>query len=128
MILIWYLYIAALWTLSIVVSVLEEGFDGVKAIGRATELMSGKKLQAFLMMVPFVITYFVVGLMDDIIMSYNLNWSTEFACSIAFTHVLDCWLRLFLFVMFTVFYHEQKTSHDEKVVKGLYFPISASKV
>ena len=59
-------------------------------------------------------------------MSYDLSWSTEFAPSIAVTHVSDCWLKLFLFVMFTVFYHEQKTSHDEKVVKGLYFPISTS--
>lgn len=127
LILISYLYVAALWTLSMVVSVLEEGFNGVKAIGRATELMNGKKLQAFLMMVLFVVTYFVVVSMDNIIMSYDLSWITEFARSFAFTYI-DCWLKLFLFVMFTVFYHEQKTSHDEKVVEGLYFPITASKV
>ncbi|GJS69741.1 hypothetical protein Tco_0702582 [Tanacetum coccineum] len=128
LILISYLYIAALWNLSMVVSVLEEGFDGVKAIGRATELMSGKKLQASVIMVPFAITYFVLVSMDDLIMMSDLSWSSALARSIAFTHVSDSWLKLLLFVMFTVFYHEQKTSHDDKVLKGLYFPSSASKV
>ncbi|KAF5813149.1 hypothetical protein HanPI659440_Chr03g0100871 [Helianthus annuus] len=41
-------YIAALWMVSLIVSVLEDGSTGLKAIGRASELMKGKRQQASL--------------------------------------------------------------------------------
>ncbi|KAJ9550816.1 hypothetical protein OSB04_014861 [Centaurea solstitialis] len=126
LIIIWYIYVAALWIFSIVVSVLEEGFVGVKAIGRAAELMSGKRLQASILIILFVVSYVVVDQMNEVIItSYNLSWSTRFAISIVFLNGLNSSLTIFMFVLFTVLYHERKTSHDEKEVKGLYIPIAA---
>ncbi|KAI3701638.1 hypothetical protein L6452_26868 [Arctium lappa] len=57
--------------------------------------------------------------------SYDLSWSTQLIITISFTNGLNSLLTLFMFVLFTVFYHERKTSHDEKEVKGLYIPIAA---
>lgn len=126
LILVWYLYVAALWIVSVVVSVLEEGFVGVKAIGRAAELMSGKRLQAFILMILFAISYVVIYQINEVLTtSYDLSWSTQMAITISFTNGLNSLLTLFMFVLFTVFYHERKTSHDEKEVKGLYIPIAA---
>ncbi|KAI3701639.1 hypothetical protein L6452_26869 [Arctium lappa] len=121
-----YFYIAALWMVSVVVSVLEDGFVGVKAIGRASELMKGKKLQATLMMVLFAVFYAVVHMMANSLTSYNLSRSTRLAITIPFTNGLFCLLKLFMFVVYTVFYHERKTSHDEKEGKGFYLPIAAA--
>ncbi|KAJ9550817.1 hypothetical protein OSB04_014862 [Centaurea solstitialis] len=121
-----YFYVAALWMVSVVVSVLEEDFVGVKAIGRAAELMKGKKLQASLMMVLFAMFYGVVHMMANCVTSHNLSQSTRMAITIPFTNGLFSLLKLFMFVVFTVFYHERKTSHDEKEGKGFYLPIAAA--
>ncbi|KAJ9550935.1 hypothetical protein OSB04_014980 [Centaurea solstitialis] len=126
LILVWYFYVAALWIFSIVVSVLEEGFVGVKAIGRAAELLSGKRLQASILMILFAISYVVIDQMNQVLITrYDLSTSTRLAISICFTNGLNSLLTIFMFVLFTVFYHERKTSHDEKEVKGLYIPIAA---
>ncbi|KAI3721254.1 hypothetical protein L2E82_32260 [Cichorium intybus] len=115
-----YFYVSALWIVSMVVSVLEEGFGGLKAIGRAAELMKGKRLHASLMMLLIDVAYVVVHLMASGVTSYSL-----LAIAISFRKVLFCWLKLFMFVVYTVFYHEWKTSHDEKEGKGFYLPIAA---
>lgn len=120
-----YLYVAALWLVSVIVSVLEEGFDGVKAIGRATDLISGKRIQAFMMMVLFIIAYGVIGLVDDALASYDLSKSTKLAIMIPLIEGSECLVMLFMFVVYTVFYHERKIGHDEKEIKDLYLPIAA---
>ncbi|KAJ9550936.1 hypothetical protein OSB04_014981 [Centaurea solstitialis] len=126
LILVWYFYVAALWIFSVVVSVLEEGFVGVKAIGRAAELMSGKRLQASILMIFFTFSYVVIDQMNEVLTtSYDISRSTQWAITICFTNGLNSSLTLFMFVLFTVFYHERKTSHEEKEVKGLYIPIAA---
>lgn len=121
-----YVYVSSLWTVSVVVSVIEEGVGGLKAIGRASELMKGKRFQGSLMMVLFTIAYSSVHLMANALTNYNLSRSTQLAITIPFTNGLYCWLQLLMFVMFTIFYHELKTGHDDKQGKGYYVPIACS--
>ncbi|KAL7591473.1 hypothetical protein Lser_V15G33354 [Lactuca serriola] len=123
-----YIYMATLWMVSMVVSVIEEGYGGVKAIGRAAELMKGKRLQASLMMVLFSVAYCVVNQMAIPLTSYNLSMSTQLAIRIPLTNGLFCLVTLFMFVVYTIFYHKWKTSHDEKEGKGFYLPVAASEV
>ncbi|KAL7591475.1 hypothetical protein Lser_V15G33353 [Lactuca serriola] len=120
-----YLYVTSLLMLSMVVSVLEEGFGGFKAIGRATELMKGNKIQASVLMVPFVIasSYFHHMIYYGISSDHRLR-STWLAIVIYCTNGLSCLLNLFMFVVYTVFYHERKKSFDQKEVKSLYRPIA----
>ncbi|KAI3709173.1 hypothetical protein L2E82_38932 [Cichorium intybus] len=120
-----YFYMATIWIVSMVVSILEEGYGGVKAIGRAAELMKGKRLQASLMMVLFAVAYCVVHQLAIALTSYNLSISTQLAIRIPLTNGLFCLLTLFMFVVYTVSYHEWKTSHDDKEGKGFYLPIAA---
>ncbi|KAL4564235.1 hypothetical protein LXL04_028291 [Taraxacum kok-saghyz] len=119
-----YFYMAALWVLSVVVSVLEEGCGGVKAIGRAGELMNGKRLKASLMMVLFAVTYGTVHQIANAVMCDNMTLGVELAIRIPLTNGLFCLSTLFMFVVFTVFYHEWKTINDEKEGKGYYLPIA----
>ncbi|KAL4576319.1 hypothetical protein LXL04_012411 [Taraxacum kok-saghyz] len=121
LILVCYFYVVAIWIVSMVVSVLEEGFEGIKAIGRAGELMKGKRLHASLMMVLFAVAYSLVHLMAYVLESYNLSMFI----TISFRNGLFCWLKLFMFVVYTVFYHEWKTSYEEKEGKDFYLPIAA---
>ncbi|KAJ9550818.1 hypothetical protein OSB04_014863 [Centaurea solstitialis] len=104
-----YFYVSSLWMVSAVVSVLEDGFGGFKAIRRAAELMNGKRLQASLMMVPFFIAKGVVFNMFYTLVNYNMirrtRWRTLWICM---SNGSECLLKLFMFVVYTVFYHEQK--------------------
>nr|XP_043629766.1 uncharacterized protein LOC122601054 [Erigeron canadensis] len=140
----WYFYLAALWMVSLIVSVLEEGPGGYKAIGRAVELMSGKRLQASLMMVPFVVASAVVYHLVHVIVTsptlfqfdrmssnghvtrYYLNKNARLTIEISLLNASDCLLKLYMFVVYTVFFHEQKTNLDEKEVKDQYLPVVAS--
>lgn len=122
------IYICALWMMSLVVSVTED-VGGLNAIGRARELMKGKKLQASLILVLFSITYGVsISFMAAVLSSCNLeNWSL-LAISIPFSNGLWCALKLLAYVVFTIFYHERKESFDEKEAKGQYVPIVTDEV
>lgn len=109
-----------------VVSVLEEGFSGVKAIGRAADLMKGKRLKASLILVRFVVAYGVVHQMANYLLAnIELSRSTLLAITIPFSNGFFSLWQLFMLVAYTVFYHEMKTSHDEREGRGFYLPIAA---
>ncbi|KAL7591471.1 hypothetical protein Lser_V15G33356 [Lactuca serriola] len=121
-----YFYMASLWIVSMVVSVLEEGFSGVKAIGRAADLIKGKRLKASLILVRFVVAYGVVHQMANYLLAnIELSRSTLLAITIPFSNGFFSLWQLFMLVAYTVFYHEMKTSHDEREGRGFYLPIAA---
>ncbi|KAL4564233.1 hypothetical protein LXL04_028289 [Taraxacum kok-saghyz] len=124
-----YIYVTTLWKVSMVVSVLDEGFCGFKAIGRATEIMKGKRLLlASVLMVPSVIVGAYVHHMVYSISMLHLRRSTWMAIVIYLINGSDCILNLFMFVVYSVFYHEGKASLDQKEVKNLYRPIASGEV
>nr|GEY32160.1 dual specificity protein kinase [Tanacetum cinerariifolium] len=126
-VLVLWFYVCALWIMSLVVSILEN-IGGLGAIGRARELMNGKKVQATKMMLLLSLTYGVVHLMKTSLLSGNLNKWSRLAISIPFDNGMLCALRILSFVAFTVFYHECKERFDEKEAKGVYDPIVADEV
>ncbi|XP_071699129.1 uncharacterized protein [Rutidosis leptorrhynchoides] len=115
-------YGCAIWIMSLVVSILED-VSGLYAINRALEVMKGKKVQASLIIVLFAIMYGFSHLLTDAVSSYTLYKWSRLAVSIPFATGLDCALKLLLYVVFTVFYHELKERCIEKETKGLYVPI-----
>jgi len=127
LVLVLWFYVCALWIMSLVVSVLEN-IGGLGAIGRARELMKGKQVQASRMMLLFALTYGLVHLIKNSLLSSNLNKWSRLAVSIPFDNGMLCALRLLTFVAFTVFYHECKERFDEKEEKGIYDPIVADEV
>ncbi|KAL8208672.1 hypothetical protein R6Q57_008084 [Mikania cordata] len=117
------IYISALWMMSLVVSILED-VGGLGAIVRAREIMKGEKVKISLLVVLFYVAYGAVHWMTSAIVSQNLEKWSRMVISIAMTNGLLCALKLFSFVVFTIFYHDQKESCDEKVAKTLYLPIA----
>ncbi|KAK1418393.1 hypothetical protein QVD17_27537 [Tagetes erecta] len=113
-----YIYVATICMVSLIVSVLEEGCSGLKAVVRAAELMKGKRLEASMTMVLFTLAYGFVFMAH-----YNNHLSSDLALRLPFTNGCYCLLTLFMFVVYTVFYHDRKTSHDQKEGKGLYVPV-----
>ncbi|KAL8254796.1 hypothetical protein R6Q59_033017 [Mikania micrantha] len=122
-----WIYISALCMMSLVVSVLEDT-SGLGAIFRARELMKGEKVKTSLLVVLFYVAYGVIYWMTSAIVSQNLEQWSQMVISIAITNGLLCALKLFSFVVFTIFYHEQKESCDEKVAKTIYLPVAGDEV
>ena len=69
--------------MSLVVSVLED-IGGLGAIGRARELMKGKKVQAYKMMVLFALTYGIVEYLNSALLSIDPQKLLLLAVSIFF--------------------------------------------
>ncbi|KAD5317677.1 hypothetical protein E3N88_17623 [Mikania micrantha] len=113
--------------INLVVSVLEDT-SGLGAIFRARELMKGEKVKTSLLVVLFYVAYGVIYWMTSAIVSQNLEQWSQMVISIAITNGLLCALKLFSFVVFTIFYHEQKESCDEKVAKTIYLPVAGDEV
>ncbi|KAG9456032.1 hypothetical protein H6P81_000540 [Aristolochia fimbriata] len=116
-------YLAAVWTLALVVSVNEEDTCGMKAITRAEELIKGRKTQGFLLKFLLSITaglgIILLSRMRVGVLKYSGGLisvaSVVGICLIAL-------LKFFTFVVVTVFYHECKKdevdkSGEEKMVK-----------
>nr|GEV05022.1 hypothetical protein [Tanacetum cinerariifolium] len=125
-----YFYVLTLWMVSMVVSVLEEGCRGFKAIGRATQLMNGKWLQAILLMTLYLIAEGFVYHMAYFRLRYNHSRSRRLdtIIEIYIKNGAFCLLKMNIYVMFTVFYHDQKKGVNEKKAKVLHLPITTQEV
>ncbi|KAK1434770.1 hypothetical protein QVD17_00521 [Tagetes erecta] len=122
-----WMYFTGLWVMSMVVSVLEE-VGGVDAIARGGELMKGGKVKALVVAVLFYVANGFVLSMRNAIISQNLeNWR-RMVVFVVLSHAFLLVLKLFVFVVFTVLYHEQKESCDEKKAKSLYLPVVGGEV
>ncbi|XP_058113320.1 uncharacterized protein LOC131256445 [Magnolia sinica] len=108
-------YLAAVWMLGLVISVVEEDCYGMKAIQKAVDLIKGRKLQGFglMMLLALLITpiyvLFCLNTIED---------EREPAARIvigAIEMVLVCVLKLFTFIAYTVFYYDCKNSQGEEM-------------
>ncbi|GMP36290.1 hypothetical protein CsSME_00008468 [Camellia sinensis var. sinensis] len=122
-----YIYVDAVWMLSLVVSILEDDSCGLKAIVRAGELIKGKRLKGCVINLLLVTTSVIVGI--TFLKTINSNLTAQEVLIVLIPHAFaNCLLKFLMFVMFTVFYHECKLSHEEARVKGelgLYAPIAS---
>ncbi|CAL5328446.1 unnamed protein product [Camellia sinensis] len=110
-----YLYVPAIWMLSLVVSIVEDDSCGLKAIDRAGELMKGKKIKGCVMV---LLTSCVIFGITFVIMR-NCNLANQASLAILISRAfITCLLNYFMFVMFTVFYHECKNIDDEAAAEG----------
>lgn len=112
-----YLFLAVLWSLGLVVSVLEDDVSGPKAFLRAERLMRCKKMEAFrlmsmleLMSFPIYIVFYVTSADDD----DKLGVFAQFAFGAAATF-LFCAAKFFSFMVLTVFYYECRQNQGEQI-------------
>ncbi|XXG51723.1 hypothetical protein AAC387_Pa03g0231 [Persea americana] len=109
------IYLGAIWNLGLVISVVEERFSGMKALGRAEELIKGRKLQGFVLSLLLALIYWVfTGLFVFKAVDINLAKATRLVIELVFMNVICLW-QLFLCMVFTVFYFQCKKSHGGEV-------------
>lgn len=121
------IYFSALWMMSLVVSVLEDA-SGLEAIVRGRELMKGEKVKGSLVVVLVYVAYGLVRLMMNGMISGNVEKWSGMVISIVLSNAVLCAFKLFVFVVFTVFYHDQKESCNEKAAKRPYLPLVGDEV
>ncbi|XP_059636228.1 uncharacterized protein LOC132278461 [Cornus florida] len=116
-----YVYIASVWMLSMVVSIVEDDSSGLRAIDRAGELMKGKRIQGCVIMLPLTL---IIGAIyrTPLGMIEKIDKITFTPMIIRIAGIwLICVVKLFMFVVYSVFYHECKKAKDEL---GWYAPVA----
>jgi hypothetical protein len=98
-----YIYLATVWKVGVVVSVLEDGcHGGLDALYLAGEVVRERRAQGFLIALVLALGDALVGFRGS-----GRRWRGAFACA---AHLL---LGLFAPMAYTVFYHECKRSHGD---------------
>ncbi|KAK1269157.1 hypothetical protein QJS04_geneDACA013830 [Acorus gramineus] len=105
-----YLYLMAVWMVSLVASVLEEDCYGMEAIKKARELTKGRRLQGFaLVLIISVVSFVVVALV-------NPKQASGSMVQTVMAMFIGCLFKMIMFMVFTVFYYDCKKSSGEEVV------------
>ncbi|KAL5548967.1 hypothetical protein UlMin_004198 [Ulmus minor] len=108
-----YLYLAVVWTLALVVSVLEEK-SGVEALEKARELVKGTRLKGFLLKVLFGILYYVMlQLFGWMMISNQESLSLNLVLALVVVNFL-CLVKTFSLIAYTVFYYKCKKMNEEE--------------
>lgn len=113
-----YFYLAPKWALGLVISVVEDDWQGMKALGvRADELIRGKKMEGFILMlvlallsVPIYVLFYVTVTDDDDHLALTVKAGFGFCITI-----LLCLVSSFSYAVFTVFYYVCSKRPGEKL-------------
>ncbi|XP_052200085.1 uncharacterized protein LOC127806686 [Diospyros lotus] len=114
------LYLSVVWTLPMVISVIEEGYE-TEAIGKAKKLAEGKKLHGFALSCLFAMMGVGWILMHEIQKQQSNQIVVWFL-----TRDFTCLALMFQFLSYTVFYLERKKAHGEEM--GLLDSTEYSKI
>ncbi|XP_068652643.1 uncharacterized protein [Aristolochia californica] len=113
--LLYHLYLVVNWNLGLVISVVEDGYQGFSAFGKVWELINGRKLQAFGLSLVFTIATMAISWILGLQMR-NAKYSETTHTAIGLILVdLSCLMTLYSTVVFTVFYYVCKQSKGEEV-------------
>ncbi|XP_008782070.1 uncharacterized protein LOC103701684 [Phoenix dactylifera] len=114
--LVFFPYLATVLSLSAVISVAEEGCYGVGAIGRAVELIKGKKKQAIsIILLCSVLEYAIGKARIMAVASCPLSTAAQAAAGFVYAALLTA-LTLFTLSTITVLYDECKRDHGEVTI------------
>ncbi|KAG2579114.1 hypothetical protein PVAP13_6NG237300 [Panicum virgatum] len=97
-----YIYLAMVWAVGVVVSVVEDGCRGLEALHRAGEAVRARRAQGFLIALALAAANAFLGSGGS-----GRGWRDALACA---PRVL---LGMFSPMVYTVFYHECKRSHGD---------------
>lgn len=107
-----YLHLSVVWTLALVVSVLEET-SGIEALGKAARQVKGLRLKGFLLKLFFGTFSYVMIKLD--LGTVNTQYSkTSISINIVIALLIlsaSCLIKMFSLTTYTVFYYECKKMH-----------------
>ncbi|KAJ4958899.1 hypothetical protein NE237_026010 [Protea cynaroides] len=110
------LYLAVNWGMGLVISVLEEACYGLKALGRAAEVINGGKLHFQGFIINLIFALICVTTLK--VLGYKFITSLLVARRLVILLVLVnmlCLVKIFYFMVYTKFYYHCKQSHDQEV-------------
>lgn len=109
---LFFLYLVVIWTLAIVVSVVEEGCYGMVAMGKASELAKGQRLKGYMLTLFFFLLNLIIALVY-----LKISGSTIPSSSIVYGLVLEILsplVSIYQMVAYTVLYLHCKKQHGEE--------------
>ncbi|XP_021825388.1 uncharacterized protein LOC110766378 [Prunus avium] len=110
-------YLAVVWNLALVVSVLEENC-GIEALGKAGQLIKGLKIRGFFLNLLFgavsLPVFYGVHKFGKTVMSSNAAM-----IPLLLLNSISCLIGMFKLMAYTVLYHDCKATHGEELeMKG----------
>lgn len=106
-----YDYLAIIWTLAFVISVLEEKC-GIEALGKAAQIVKGVQLHGFGLNILFTV---LGSILLQAVRLMNTKQSTVLPIVIGLLVVnCICLVKMFWWMAYTVFYHHCKETHGEE--------------
>ncbi|WOK96310.1 hypothetical protein Cni_G05017 [Canna indica] len=105
-----YVYLAMVWTVGLVISVLEDGSCGLEALSRAGEIVKARRRQGFAIAI-------ILLLVDGVLTGgygFGVNKAHHPRMGLIVINVVLL-LKMFSLMVYTVFYYECKKSHGSKV-------------
>ncbi|XP_030535569.1 uncharacterized protein LOC115744492 [Rhodamnia argentea] len=107
-----YAHLAVVWTLGLVVSVLEEDKSGLEALAKAGRLVKGREVHGFALSLVIVVLSI---LMSQIVRFVSIRQSNGAYVGIGLLMLNSLWsVRMFGLMAYTVFYYECKKFHGEE--------------
>lgn len=106
-------YLAVVWNLALVVSVLEE-MCGIEALGKAGQLIKGLKMRGFFLNLLFAAlslpVFYGVHKFGKTVMSSNAAM-----IPLLLLNSISCLIGMFKLMAYTVLYHDCKATHGEEL-------------
>lgn len=112
------IYLSVIWTLSLVVSVLDETCYGVEALGKAAKLVKGQKLHGFtLSFLSTIVTIVVIQILR--LITIRQSSAVHVVIGLLIINSI-CLVNTFMIASYTVLYYHCKKTHGEEVeLKGI---------
>ncbi|KAJ9162865.1 hypothetical protein P3X46_022607 [Hevea brasiliensis] len=109
-----YVYMTVIWTLALVISVLEEMY-GIEALGKAAQIVKGMKIHGFLLNLVFI-TLSCVLVQGLRLISYEQPLATKVIIGFVVISFISL-VRLVWLVAYSIFYYQCKKIHGEDQVE-----------
>ncbi|KAJ0984972.1 hypothetical protein J5N97_003328 [Dioscorea zingiberensis] len=126
-----YAYLAMVWTMGLVISVLDDSCCGLEAMGRAGELIRGKRLQGFFIaFILLCVDTVLIGGYSLIVSKIHPQLEVQKASAMLMLNV-SVLLKIFSQMVYTVFYHDCKRSQgklDEELRSMIYTRVPSSPI
>ncbi|XP_073285021.1 uncharacterized protein [Primulina huaijiensis] len=107
-----YLYFLVIWTLAIVVSVVEDGCYGMVAMGKASELVKGQRLKGYMLTLSFFLLSLIMLVIYQVI--YRVKGLSSAVIYGLFIVGFSYLLKILQVVAYTLFYFHCKKLHGEE--------------
>ncbi|XP_060171045.1 uncharacterized protein LOC132602038 [Lycium barbarum] len=123
---IFYLYLSVVWVLALVVSIVEEGYYGVMALGKAGKIIKGNEMKGFILNIVFNLLALIIFVGTRIVK--DEKWIVNKNISMLILVNGSCLLKVFELVNYTVLYFHCKKRKGEEEIIELQGSIDYSKI